>query len=124
MSIMDIEICAVSGYEEVGKNMTAVRINDEVIILDMGIDVSILAQQESEEGNIRVLSTQQLIDIGAVPDDNKISDWKPMVKGIVLGHCHLDHISSVQFLAAKYKCPILATAYTLEVLKTTLRDDN
>ncbi|KHO54186.1 MAG: hypothetical protein QT09_C0006G0106, partial [archaeon GW2011_AR18] len=36
MSIMDIEICAVSGYEEVGKNMTAVRINDEVIILDMG----------------------------------------------------------------------------------------
>ena len=122
MSIMDIEICAVSGYEEVGKNMTAVRINDEVIILDMGIDVSILAQQESEEGNIRVLSTQQLIDLGAVPDDNKISEWKSKVKAIVLGHCHLDHISSVQFLAAKYKCQIIGSPYTIEVLRESLHD--
>ena len=123
MSIMDIEICAVSGYEEVGKNMTAVRINDEVIILDMGIDVSILAQQESEEGNIRVLSTQQLIDLGAVPDDNKISEWKSKVKAIVLGHCHLDHISSVQFLAAKYKCQIIGSPYTIEVLRESLHDE-
>ncbi len=121
---MEIEICAVSGYEEVGKNMTAVRVDDEVVILDMGIDVSVLAQQESEEGNIRVLSTQQLIDIGAVPNDNKISDWKNKVKAIVLGHCHLDHISSVQFLAAKYKAPIIGSHYTIEVLKETLRDDD
>ena len=120
---MEIEICAVSGYEQVTKNMTAIRINDEVIILDMGIDISVLAQQESEEGNIRILSTQQLINIGAVPDDNKISDWKNKVKAIILGHCHLDHISSVPFLAAKYKAPIIGTPYTIEVLKETLRDD-
>jgi len=121
---MEIELCAVSGYEEVTKNMTAVRIDNEVVIIDMGVDVSVLAQQESEEGNIRMLSTQQLIDIGAVPDDNKISDWKNKVKAIVLGHCHLDHIAAVQFLAAKYKAPIIGSPYTIEVLKETLRDDN
>ena len=33
---MEIKVCAVGGYNEVGKNMTAVKIGDEVIILDMG----------------------------------------------------------------------------------------
>ena len=28
---MEIELCAVSGYEEVTKNMTAVRIDNEVV---------------------------------------------------------------------------------------------
>ena len=32
-----IEICAVGGYSEVGRNMTAIKIDNEVVILDMGI---------------------------------------------------------------------------------------
>ena len=34
---MTVEVIAIGGYEEVGKNMTAVKINDEVVIFDMGI---------------------------------------------------------------------------------------
>ena len=34
---MPIEICTVSGYSEFGKNMTAVRYGNEVVIIDMGI---------------------------------------------------------------------------------------
>ncbi len=119
---MEIELCAVSGYTEVGKNMSAIRIGDEVIIIDMGIDIGLLATQETEEGT-RALSTDQLIDLGAVPNDRKIDDWKSKVKAIVLGHCHLDHIASVRYLAAKYKCQIIGSPYTIEVLKTMLRDD-
>lgn len=119
---MEIELCAVSGYTEVGKNMTAVRIDDEVVIVDMGIDIGSLATQELENG-VKVLSTDQLIDIGAVPDDRKIADWKHKVKAIVLGHCHLDHIASVRYLAAKYKAPIIGSPYTIEVLKVLLKDD-
>ena len=34
---MTVEVIAVGGYEEVGKNMTAVKIGEDVIIFDMGI---------------------------------------------------------------------------------------
>lgn len=120
---MEIELCAVSGYQQVGKNMTAIKIDDEVVIIDMGIDMSILAQYESEEGDSKLLSTEQLIKLGAVPDDTKILDWKHKVKAIVLGHCHLDHIAAVRYLAAKYKSQIIASPFTIEVLKETLKDE-
>ena len=32
-----MEICTIGGYEEVGKNMTAVKVGDDVIIFDAGI---------------------------------------------------------------------------------------
>ena len=30
-------MCAVGGYSEFGRNMTAVKIDEEVVIIDMGI---------------------------------------------------------------------------------------
>ena len=33
---MTIEVIAVGGYEEIGKNMTAVKVNDDVVIFDQG----------------------------------------------------------------------------------------
>src|SRR3989344_2389262 len=121
---MEIELCAVGGYEQVGKNMTAIRVDDEVVLIDMGVEMSAIAKYESEEGESRLLSTQQLIDLGAVPDDTKIHDWKNKVKAIVLGHCHLHHIASVRCLAAKYRAPIIGSPYTIEVLKESLIDDD
>ena len=32
-----MEVIAVGGYEEVGRNMTAVRVDNEVLIFDMGL---------------------------------------------------------------------------------------
>jgi len=33
---MEIEIATIGGYEEVGRQMTAVRAGDDVVIFDMG----------------------------------------------------------------------------------------
>ena len=119
---MEIEICAVSGYNNVTKNMTAVRIGEEVIILDMGVNIEALVNQESED-NTRILTTHEMIDNGALPDDRVISEWQDKVKAIVLGHCHLDHIAAVRYLAGKYRCPIIGSPYTIEVLKVLLEDE-
>src|SRR3989338_6116189 len=121
---MDIEVCTVSGYEDVGRNMTAVRVDGEVVILDMGVSIQAISTYEREEGSTKILSSHQLMDIKAIPDDRKIDDWKDMVKAIVLGHGHYDHIAAVQFLAGKYKCPIMGSPYTLQVLKSILKDED
>ena len=34
---MSVEVIEIGGYQEVGKNMTAVKIGEDVVIFDMGI---------------------------------------------------------------------------------------
>lgn len=118
-----VEICTVGGYSEVGKNMTAIKSGDEVVILDMGINVAKLINFE-EEGNDRsTLDARKLIAIGAIPDDSVIKEWGSKVKGIICSHCHLDHVAAIPYLADKYNCPVLGTPFTIEVIKTLLNDE-
>src|SRR3989338_7646756 len=46
------------------------------------------------------------------------------VKAIFLGHAHLDHIGAIPYLASRYDADIIGTPYTIEILKTMLRDEN
>src|SRR3989338_4721442 len=118
---MEIEICTIGGYEQVGKNMTAIKVDDEVIIIDMGIYLPAIINYEGEDWH--TLSSAQMISLGSIPDDRVIEDWQKKVKAIILGHCHLDHIAGVPYLAAKYRASIYGTPFTLEVLKTILDDE-
>ncbi len=110
----------VGGYSEVGKNMTLVEVNDEEVILDMGLYLPPVVAYE--EGDPRDLTREDLIRIGAIPDDNKID--KKNVKGIIFGHAHLDHIGAAPYLAKKYSCDLFGTKYTIGVLKTLFDDKN
>ena len=119
-----IEICAIGGYNEVGKNMTAIKVDDEVVIIDMGLHLeSYIAYTEKEEGDIMGVSAHALANVGAIPNDKVIGDWKNKVKAIIPTHAHLDHVGALVFLANKYDAPILCTPFTTEVIKTISRDE-
>ncbi len=120
---MKVEICAVGGYNEVGRNMTAIKIGNEVVICDMGLYLPKIINYEEEEGSRKGLSRGKMIEIDAVPDDSMIDSWVGGVKAIIPSHCHLDHIGAIPYLASKYDCPIIGTPYTLEVLKAIMADD-
>ncbi len=118
-----IELWAVGGYSLIGKNMTAIRVDDEVIILDMGYNVGKVVEYEGSEGEeLSKLSYEQMLKIDAVPDDRKFHEgWGKMVKAIVIGHAHIDHCGAVRVLAPRYKkAPIIATPFTIEVIRNTL----
>ena len=117
-----MEVCTVSGFNEVGKNMTAIKIGEEVVILDMGIHIPALVSLEGEDRS-KKLTNAELFNAGAIPDEEPIADWKKDVKAIILGHCHLYHIGAIPYLASKYKCPIIGTPYTLQVLRAILEDE-
>ncbi len=121
---MHIEFYPVGGFSEVGRNMAALKIDDEVIILDMGLYMPKIVDFE-EEGNSRQTSSrEQLIAANAIPNDKILDSIRSKVKAIVLSHCHLDHCGAAPFLAPRYNAPIIGTPYTIEVLKSILRDDN
>ncbi|MBW3012060.1 MBL fold metallo-hydrolase, partial [Candidatus Woesearchaeota archaeon] len=119
----EIEICTVSGYSEIGRNMSAVRVDDEVILLDMGLHLDNYIETVGEDEPTKY-SKELLIKKGAIPDDSSIKDWKDKVKAIVLTHAHLDHIGAVPYLANHYDCPIIGTPFTVEILKAIVKDNN
>lgn len=119
---MPIEIVAIGGYGEVGKNMTAIKIDDEVVIFDMGLHLPNYISLTEEEPGEEFLSRKVMIREGAAPNDNIISNWRDKVKAIVISHAHLDHIGAIPYLSTKYKTPLLCSNFTAEVIKEILKD--
>ncbi|MAG91514.1 ribonuclease J [Candidatus Woesearchaeota archaeon] len=117
-----VEICAVGGYNEVGKNSTAVKIDDEVYILDLGLHLENYIKYTEDEDFIDV-NPKELMNAGAVPDISIIDDWKDKVKLILPTHAHLDHLGAIPFLSNKFKANIMCTPFTSEVLKGILTED-
>lgn len=121
---MAIEIKAVGGYAEVGKNMTAVKVDDEVVIIDMGIHLPNYIKITEEEGETVVkLKASDLMKARAIPNADMIKEWKSMVKAIVPTHAHLDHVGAIPYLAGKYKAPVICTPFTAAVLKAICKDE-
>ena len=112
---MEIEIIAVGGYDEVGRNMTAVRCGKEIVIFDMGLRLDQLMIHEDAE--VDEMHSLDLIKIKAIPDDTVLQKVEGTVKAIVCSHGHLDHIGAIPKLAHRYKAPIIATPYATELIR-------
>jgi ribonuclease J len=119
-----IEITAVGGYEEVGKNCTAINIDGTVIICDMGLHLEhYINFTESDEEDVLKVSGSALMKVGAVPDISIIDNIKKQVKAIIPTHAHLDHVGAIPFLSNRFSCDIFCTPFTAAVLRTILKDD-
>src|SRR5512138_2455407 len=117
----DIGIIAVGGYEEVGRNMTAIRIGKEIVIMDMGVRLDRI--QIHEDTEIENMHSLDLIQMGAIPDDKVLNTVDAHVVGIVCTHGHLDHIGAVPKLAHRYKAPIFGTPFTAELIKQEIESE-
>ena len=112
---MEIEIATIGGYEEVGRQMTAVRAGDDVVIFDMGLNLSQVLIHDNVE--TEKMHSLDLIDMGAIPDDRVMSDLEGDVQAIVPTHGHLDHIGAISKLAHRYNAPVVASPFTIELVK-------
>ncbi|MAH06907.1 ribonuclease J [Candidatus Pacearchaeota archaeon] len=119
---MSIRIIPLGGFNEVGKNMVAIDLGEDVILLDGGFYLpAIVALQETE----RVYSEKKFRSIGAIPDDTILDKLglRDKVRAIIPSHAHLDHIGALPYIANRYNADIIATPFTIEVLKSLLYDE-
>ena len=118
-----MEIFSIGGYSEVGKNMTAVKVDEDVFLFDMGLYIP--AVIELQEQKIQDYGERQLRNKSALPDDLILDrlGLRGKVRAIFLSHGHLDHIGAVPFIAYRYNCPILGSPFTISVLKRTMEDE-
>jgi len=111
----------IGGYEEVGRQMTAVRAGDDIVVFDMGLNLSkvLIHDNIQTEG----MHSLDLIDMDAIPDDRVMSELDGEVQAIVPTHGHRDHIGAISKLAHRYDAPIVASPFTLELVTEEIQDE-
>lgn len=85
-----LRVMALGGLEEVGRNMTVIEYEKEIIIIDMGL-------QFPEED---MLGIDYII-----PNVSYLEDKKDWIKGVVITHGHYDHIGGIPHIMGKIGNP-------------------
>ena len=118
-----IRLITVGGYNEVGRNMTALQIDDDVFLFDCGLYLPPIVELEERE---KAYNEKALREIDAVPDDLILDrlGLRQKVRAILISHAHLDHVGAIPYLSHRYNAEIAGTPYTMEILNAILKDSN
>lgn len=116
-----LTIHTIGGYNEVGKNMTALECDDDVILFDAGLFLPAIVGVEERE---KIPTETGMRALGALPNDLYLDQkgLRNKVRALLISHAHLDHVGAVQYVAGRYDAPVLGTPFTIEVLKTLVED--
>lgn len=105
-----LRIIPLGGSEEVGKNCTAFEYNNEIIVLDLGLDFA----NEETPGIDYIL-----------PDINYLKQKKDKIKALIISHGHLDHIGAIPYLINDLgNPPIYGLPLTMGIIKERLVEFN
>lgn len=107
MAKSGLQMIPLGGLGEIGKNMTAFRYGDEIIVIDAGIAFP----DETMPG----------IDI-VIPDFSYLIENKDKVKAILITHGHEDHIGSVPYLLRDVSAPVYGTRLTCGLIEGKLKE--
>lgn len=117
-----MKIHTIGGYNEVGKNMTAIESGEDAVLFDMGIFLPAIvgvAEKEKEP------TEKGMRSLGALPDDINFLEKKGLrnkIRAIMPSHAHLDHIGAIPYMAQRYKANVIGTPFTTEFLKVLMND--
>ncbi len=110
---------ALGGVDEAGRNMMAFEIGEEIVICDMGLQLSNLVRYNDE---VDKMGLSELVEKNIVANPELIMEKKDNVKAIIVSHAHLDHVGAVQYMANLFpQAPIYGTPFTIEVLKVLMK---
>jgi ribonuclease J len=120
-----MEVCTISGFSKTEGNSVAIKVGEEVVILDMGLSMEdYIRYTEDREDTYGAKTYKELLRAKAVPDYRFIEDWKSKVVAIVSSHGHLDHVGAIPYGAPMFPdAPVISTPYSIEILKSILYDE-
>ena len=105
----NLQIIPIGGVLEIGKNMTAYVLGDQILVVDAGL----MFPEEEMLG----------VDI-VIPDVTFLEQNSEKVVGIILTHGHEDHIGALPYVLRRLDVPVYGTALTLGFVANKLVEHN
>ena len=103
----NLKIIALGGLDEIGKNITIFEYDDEIVIVDCGLEFP-------EDDMLGV-------DL-VIPDVTYLIKNKEKIKGMVITHGHEDHIGAIPYILKQVNMPIFATKLTARLIEHKLEE--
>ena len=104
-----VKLIPLGGLGEIGKNITAIEYEDEIIVIDCG-----LSFPDNEMYGIDLV----------IPDISYLLENREKVKGIFITHGHEDHIGALPYILKEINVPVYATKFTLSLIESKLIEFN
>ncbi|MGI6684801.1 MAG: ribonuclease J [Bacillota bacterium] len=102
-----VSLIPLGGLGEIGKNMTAIRYGEDIIVIDAGM----------------MFPEDELLGVDIViPDITFLLENKDQVKAIFLTHGHEDHIGALPYVLKELNVPVYGTRLTLGLLEGKLKE--
>lgn len=102
-----LKIIPIGGLNEIGKNMTLLEYNDQILIIDCGMTFP-----EDEMYGIDIV----------IPDFSYVIENRDKLVGMVITHGHEDHIGAIPYLLKNVKLPVYGTRLTLGLVENKLKE--
>ena len=102
-----MQVIPLGGLGEIGKNMTAVRQESGIVLIDAG-----MAFPDEEMPGIDLV----------LPDFSYLREHQDELKGIILTHGHEDHVGALPYILREFNVPVYGTRLTLGLVRPKLAE--
>jgi len=100
-----LKIIPLGGVGEIGKNMTVLEYNNDIVVVDCG-----LIFPDDEMPGIDVV----------IPDMQYLQENRQKLKGFLITHGHEDHIGALPYALKEFNVPVYGTAFTIALVEHKL----
>ncbi|MEK7482021.1 MAG: ribonuclease J, partial [Patescibacteria group bacterium] len=103
-----VKFVALGGLEEIGRNMMFFEYNDEIVIIDAGLQFP----EETTPG----------IDF-IIPNTAYLETKKKNIRALIITHGHLDHIGAIPYIMEKIGNPLIYTTVLNKAMINRRQED-